>query len=108
MTKLFAGNTVGDILRIKAGSDLSESFGFILHAFARAPLPFVFASFYGPYLTMLAKFQAYESAPFDQVSWLGIKMRASSYVAVYTTAHLLFSAIISPFLGSFSDATPYR
>jgi UMF1 family MFS transporter len=83
----------------------NEVFGWYFHAAARAPFLFAVAAFLAPYLTALAQF---EQAADGRVSWLGLRLLPSSFVAVFTTVANLLMALVMPLLGTAADFTAYR
>jgi len=96
-----------DALFCKEGSKTYESFGFVIHAWARAPSAFVISAFFNPYITTLAAFVAASSSS-DKVNWLGINLSAGSYVSTYTTIYSVLAALAAPILGTVAGSTPHR
>jgi MFS-type transporter involved in bile tolerance (Atg22 family) len=109
---LFAGASIGEILLGKSPRTdkdrQNEGFAFIMHAFARSPVSFVISAFFNPYLSSIARFAAAKSHPFNQVTWMGISMQASSYVSAYSTVMTVLVMILAPYMGALGDSTPYR
>lgn len=110
ISELFANASFVDYLFCRPSDPafIDEKKAFIIHGWARAPLAFCVSSFLNPYLTTLAKFSAAQNIPYSKVSWLGIPMRATSYISFYTTVLTILIAVLSPYFGAIADTTPYR
>jgi len=79
---------------------------FVFFAISRGPYFLVVSSFFQPWLVDSARFNADPDT--GTVSWLGLSIQPSSYVAIINTVFDLMVALTSPFLGALADASPHR